>query len=44
MIMGGVQVGRGEGGREKSGGECSINGGDRERLLSKLPPAVSKKH
>ncbi len=28
--MGGVQVGRG-------GGECSVNGGDGERLLSKLP-------
>ncbi len=30
------------GGREMgSGGECSMNGGDRERLLPKLSPTVS---
>ncbi len=31
--MGGVQVGKGE-------DECSVNGGDGERLLSKLSPTI----
>ncbi len=35
--MGGVQVGWGES-VGKWGDECSVNGGDGERLLSKLPP------
>ncbi len=42
--MGSVQVGRwggGGGGSERRGEECSVNGGDGERLLSKLPPIVS---
>ncbi len=38
--MGGLQVGKGEG-QGKGGCECSVNGGDGERLLSKLPPTVS---
>ncbi len=33
---------RGVGGRGL--GECSVNGGDGETLLSKLPPTVSGKH
>ncbi len=35
--MGGVQVVWG-GGLGKGGGECLVNGGDGERLLSKLSP------
>ncbi len=31
----------GGGGVGKKGGECSVNGGGGERLLSKLPPIVS---
>ncbi len=31
----------GTGGRGKEGGECSVNGGDGEILLSKLPLTVS---
>ncbi len=39
--MGGVQVGKVGERRKGGGGECSVNGGDGERLLSKLSPAVS---
>ncbi len=40
--MGGVPVGMGEGGRAKEGGsECSVNGGDEEKLLFKVSPTVS---
>ncbi len=38
-------MGRGGGGvGERGVGECSVNGGDGERLLSKLPPTVSGIH
>ncbi len=33
--------GKGGGVEKRGGGECSVNGGDGERLLSKLSPAVS---
>ncbi len=31
----------GKGGIGERGDECSVNGGDGERLLAKLPPTVS---
>ncbi len=41
-VNGWCAVGKGDGGRgNEGGGECSINGGDGERLLSKLSPTVS---
>ncbi len=35
MLMGGLEVGRGEGGEGDWRDECSVNGGDGQRLLSK---------
>ncbi len=40
LLMGGVQVGRGEVGNW--GDECSAIGGYRERLLSKLFPTLAR--